>query len=126
MSRVATAWPSSVCSGARPFSKRALASLRRPSFCDVAWMFAAFQLAASMRTRVVSACTSERLPPMTPAIEVGPAASAMRQTSASTVRVWSSSVTTCSPSVARRTTRRRPSIRSRSKACIGWPVSSIT
>ena len=47
----------------------------------------------------MSACTSERLPPMTPAIDVGPAASAMRQTSPSSVRVWSSSVTTCSPSV---------------------------
>ena len=70
-------------------------------------MFAASQLAASMRTEVVSSWTSERLPPMTPAIDVGPAASAMRQISASAIRVWSSSVTTCSPSVARRTTSRR-------------------
>ncbi len=126
MSRVATAWPSSACSGASPFSKRALASLRSPSFSDVAWMFAASQLAASMRTRVVSSCTSERLPPMIPAIDVGPASSAIRQTSRSATRVWSSSVTTCSPSPPRRTTSRRPSMRSRSKACIGWPVSSIT
>ncbi len=35
-------------------------------------MFGPFQLATSSRTRCVSAATSERAPPMTPAIEVGP------------------------------------------------------
>ena len=92
ISCVATACPSSACSGARPFSKRALASLRSPSCSDVAWMFAASQLAASISTAVVSSCTSERLPPMTPAIDVGPSSSAISTTSSSTTRVWSSSV----------------------------------
>ena len=125
MSFVATTCASSACSTDSPFSKRALASLRSPSFVDVAWMFGPSQLATSMSTRVVSSCTSERRPPMTPAIEVGPSASAMRQTSGSSTRVWPSSVTTCSPSPARRTTSFAPAIRSRSNACSGEPVSSI-
>ena len=77
MSRVATIWPSIACSGAKPFSKRPLASLRRPRTCEVRWMLGPFQLAASISTRVVPSWTSERSPPMTPAIEVGPSASSM-------------------------------------------------
>ena len=78
MSFVATICASIACSTDNPFSKRALASERRPSFGDVAWMFGPSQLATSMSTRVVSGWTSERIPPMTPAIEVGPSSSAMR------------------------------------------------
>ncbi len=89
-------------------------------------MLAPFQLATSISTRVVSAATSERAPPITPAIEVGPSASAISTISWSSVRVWPSSVCTVSPSAARRTVSLAPAIRSRSNACSGWPVSSIT
>ncbi len=61
-------------------------------------MFGPSQLATSISTRVVSPETSERAPPMTPAIDVGPSSSAIRQTSESSTRVWPSSVTICSPS----------------------------
>ena len=98
MSRVATICASIACSGARPFSKRPLASLRRPRTCEVRWMLGPSQLATSMSTRVVPSWTSERSPPMTPAIEVGPSASSMTSIWASRVRTWPSSVVTCSPS----------------------------
>ena len=42
-------------------------------------MFGPFHVAASIRTRVVVERTSERAPPMMPAIEVGPSASSMTQ-----------------------------------------------
>ena len=123
---VATAWASIACSGARPFSKRPDASLRNPRMLDVRWMLGPIQEATSISTRVVSSPTSERAPPMTPAIDVGPSASSMTSISASSVRVWPSSVSICSPSVARRTVSSPPATLSRSKACSGWPVSSIT
>ena len=126
MSLAATACASMACSGASPFSKRALASLRRASFHDVRWMLGPSQLATSISTRVVEEATSERAPPMIPAIDVGPSASSMTSICESSSRHCSSSVCTRSPSRARRTTSRRPATRSRSKACSGWPVSSIT
>ena len=126
MSRVATIWASIACSGARPFSKRPLASLRSPRTCDVRWMLGPSQLATSISTRVVPSWTSERSPPMTPAIEVGPSASSMTSIWASRVRTCPSRVVTCSPSRARRTTSLPPATRSRSKACSGLPTSSIT
>ena len=66
ISCVETAWPHIVISGARPFSKRAEASVRRLSRCDVRCRFGPFQLAASISTRVVVGWTSERWPPMMP------------------------------------------------------------
>ena len=99
--------------------------MRRPSRVDVRWMFGPCQVAASISTRVVPACTSERAPPITPAIEVGPSASSITTICASSVRSASSSVVMRSPSRARRTTSVPPATRSASKACIGWPVSSI-
>ncbi len=126
ISRVASACACMHCSGAKPFSKRPEASLRSPSVQEVRWMLGPLQLATSIRTLVVSACTSERSPPMIPAIEVGPSASSITTISPSSVRTWPSSVVTCSPSRARLTVRRPPATRSRSKACSGWPVSSIT
>ena len=64
-------------SGGSPFSKRAEASLRSPSAHAVRWMFGPFQFATSSSTRVVDSPTSERAPPITPAIEVGPSASSI-------------------------------------------------
>ena len=89
-------------------------------------MFGPFQVAASISTRVVLSRTSERAPPMTPAIDVGPSASSITQTSGSSVRRTSSSVVIVSPARPRRTTSVPPATRSASNACIGWPVSSIT
>ena len=89
-------------------------------------MLAPFQFAASINTRVVFGCTSLRSPPMTPAIEVGPSASSIRTMSESSVRVCPSRVSICSPSRARRTVSWAPATRSRSNACSGCAVSSIT
>ena len=63
-------------------------------------MFGPFQVAASISTRVVVAATSERAPPITPAIDVGPSASAIRTTSGSSRRSTSSSVVIVSPAAA--------------------------
>ena len=83
-------------------------------------------VAASSSTHRVPAETSERAPPISPAIEVGPCSSSISTVCSSSVRAWPSSVCSCSPRLASRTTSRPPATRSRSKACIGWPVSSIT
>ena len=123
---VARAWASIACSGCRPFSNRPLASLRSPSFREVRWMLAPFHVAASISTRVVVPDTSLRAPPITPAIEVGPSPSAINTMSGSAIRVWPSRVSTGSFSAAARTISCAPAIRSRSNACSGCPVRSIT
>jgi len=75
------------CSGCSPFSNRADASLRSPSRQEARWMFGPLQVATSSSTRVVSGPTSERAPPISPAIEVGPSASSITTISESSVRV---------------------------------------
>ncbi len=125
-SELAATSASAAASGSSPFSKRPDASLRSPSRAEVAWMFAPTQVAASSRTRAVSPPTSERAPPMIPAIEVGPSSSQMTTVSPSSRRSTPSRVRIASPSPARRTTSRRPATRSRSKAWSGCPVTSIT
>ena len=100
--------------------------MRRLSRVEVRWMFGPFHVAASISTRVVLSLTSERRPPITPAIEVGPSASSITTMSASRRRSTSSSVVIVSPSFARRTTSLPPATRSASKACIGWPQHSVT
>ena len=100
--------------------------MRRPSRVEVRWMFGPFQVAASISTRVVLGPTSERAPPMIPAIEVGPWASSISTVEESSVRSTSSRVVIVSPSRARRTVSFAPDTRSASKACSGCPVSSIT
>ena len=122
----ASPWPSIACSGWSPFSNRPEASERSPSRVEVRWMLGPFQVAASISTRVVPGRTSERSPPMMPAIEVGPLSSAMTTMSGSSTRSTSSSVVITSPSTARRTTSRPPATRSKSNACIGCPVASMT
>ena len=126
MSCVETACAHIACSGWICFSKRPEASLRSASFSDVRWMLGPIQVAASIRTRVVVSETSERWPPITPAIDVGPSASSITTISESSVRSTSSRVVTRSPSFARRTTSVAPATLSRSKACSGCPVRSIT
>ena len=63
------------CSKCSCFSKRADASVRRPSPRDVRMMFGPTQVAASISTRVVLSETSEIWPPMIPAMPLGPSAS---------------------------------------------------
>ena len=99
ISFAASAWPSMPCSGESCFSKRPEASVRRLSRVEVRWMFGPFQVAASISTRVVVSLTSERRPPITPAIEVGPSASSITSMSASSRRSTSSSVVIASPSL---------------------------
>ena len=95
----ASACPSMPCSGWICFSKRPEASVRRPRRVEVRWMLGPFQVAASISTRVVPSLTSERAPPMIPAMLVGPSASSITQTSGSSVRSTSSSVVIFSPSL---------------------------
>ena len=113
-------------SGWSCFSNRVLASVRSPSRPDVRRMFVPTQVAASISTRVVPEETSATWPPMTPAIPEGPSPSHTSAASLVNVRSTPSSVVIVSPSRARRTTMRPPRTRSRSKACRGCAVTSIT
>ncbi len=74
---------------------------------------------------VVPATTSLVSPPITAASEIGPVSSQITMSSAVSTRLTPSRVVSFSPASARRTTS-GPTIRSASKACIGWPSSSIT
>ncbi len=89
-------------------------------------MFGPTQVAASISTRVVLPETSEIWPPMIPAMPDGPSASATTAIDGSSLRSTSSSVLNRSPSRARRTMIALPRTSSRSNACSGWPVASIT
>ena len=89
-------------------------------------MFGPTQVAASISTRVVSSDTSEICPPITPPMPDGPSASHTSVMLESRVRSTSSSVVIFSPSRARLTSIRLPRTRSRSYACTGWPIASIT
>ena len=55
---------------------RGLAAQRRAS-SEVRWTFGPSQVATSISTRVVPSWTSERAPPITPAIDVGPSSSSI-------------------------------------------------
>ncbi|GMA85375.1 hypothetical protein GCM10025868_06250 [Angustibacter aerolatus] len=83
---------------------------------------------STSRSRVVSV-TSPSAPPMTPAIASTrlPAGSSTvtSRSSACRARSTPSSVVSRSPGAARRTTTGPPRV-ARSKACSGWPVTSIT
>ena len=89
-------------------------------------MLVPFQFATSSSTRVVSSETSETWPPMIPAMPEGPRLSQTSTVSASKVRSTSSSVVIFSPSLAARTVSAPSGTLSRSKACSGCAVSSIT
>ncbi len=100
--------------------------MRSPSIDDVRRMFTPFQVAASSRIREVEPATSETWPPMIPAMPVGPSRSHTRTVCSSNVRSEPSSVVIVSPSRAVRTMISPPGTRSRSKACSGCAVMSIT
>ena len=78
-----------------------------------------------MTTSVVLDEISVDSPPITPAIEIGPESSATTRSSGDSFRSEPSRVRSVSPSVARRTMI-VPSSLAASKACSGWPYSSIT
>ena len=100
--------------------------MRSPSAFEVRMMFGPTQVAASISTRVVESDTSEISPPMMPAMPLGPSASHTSAMSELKVRSTPSSVAIVSPSCARRTMIRRPRTSSRSNACSGCAVVSIT
>ena len=125
-SRQAIAMARGGSSRGRPFSKRLLDSVRRPSDSDAFRMAGPSKVAASSSTRVVDGPTSANSAPKTPAITAGRSASQIVSTEGSSVRSWPSRVTMRSPSSARRTTTAPPASRSRSNAWSGCAVSSIT
>ncbi len=84
------------------------------------------KIADSMTTSVVDAPISEAAPPITPAIPIGPAESAMTSVSGSSSRTTWSSVSKRSPAVARRTTMRPSWTAAASNVWIGLPSSSMT
>ena len=98
ISRAASRWAAIACSGWSCFSKRAEASVRRPSAFEVRMMFGPTQVAASISTRVVLSETSEIWPPMIPAMPLGPSPSQTSATSELKRRSTSSSVIIVSPS----------------------------
>ena len=89
-------------------------------------MLTPFQVATSSRTRVVDSETSDAWPPMIPAMPEGPSRSQTSTASASKVRSTPSSVVMRSPSAAVRMISCPSGTRSRSNACSGCAVSSIT
>ncbi|PSK64690.1 hypothetical protein B0E53_03340 [Micromonospora sp. MH33] len=123
-SRTAFSSATSGSAGSTPRSQRLAASLNSLCRRAVRPTMAGSQCAASKSTSVVEATTSLVSPPITAASEIGPLSSQITMSSATSVRVTPSSVVSFSPASARRTTS-GPLIRSASKACIGWPSSSI-
>ncbi|OUD85028.1 hypothetical protein BC477_11495 [Clavibacter michiganensis subsp. michiganensis] len=111
--------------GSTPRSKRLDASLGSLCLRAVRAIDTGSKPAASISTRLVPAPISVAAPPMTPASPTGPEPSAMTRSSGCSARSRPSSVTSVSPSAARRTTM-PPCSRSRSYPCRGWPSSSIT
>ena len=108
-------------------SNRREASLGSLCLRAVRAIVAGSQWAASMTTSMGSAPgrISVDAPPITPARPIGPESSVMSRSSGSRRRCTSSSVVSVSPGRARRTTI-GPDSRPASKACSGWPSSSIT
>ena len=109
-----------------PRSNRVDASVFSPSRLLVLRTELGSKYALSSAIVLVAGEISESDPPMTPPIATARSPSAMTSVSASNVRSIPSSVRIGSLATARRTTIRRFASRSRSKACIGWPISSIT
>jgi hypothetical protein len=107
-------------------SKRARASVRRPSRLLVRRTSPASNEADSRNTRRVASDTSEVAPPITPASATAFSPSAITRSVSTSRRSSSSSVKSRSPSAARRTTIRSPARASRSNGCVGCPSSSMT
>ena len=89
-------------------------------------MLVPFQLATSSRTLVVSSETSETWPPMIPAIPEGPFSSQTRTVSASKRRSLAVEGRHRLALLGGADVSAPSGTLSRSKACSGWAVSSIT
>ena len=87
---------------------------------------APLKLADSKRTMAVSPTISLLAPPMTPATQTGFSSSQMQSMEGVSLRWLPSRVWMVSPSRAVRTMMWPPSTQEKSKACMGWPYSSIT
>jgi len=109
--------------GSRLFSKRALASVRRPWRAALLRIETGSKQALSSSIALVSGPISVAAPPITPARAAGRAASAITRSAGSSTRSWPSRVRRRSPGRAARTRISGPSRRARSKACMGWPRS---
>jgi hypothetical protein len=109
-----------------PRSKRAEASVFRPSRRLAVRTMEGRNQALSSATVVVVAVTSDVAPPITPAMATGRSRSAITRVVSSSVRFCPSSVVSPSPERARRTLISGPASFATSKACIGCPISSMT
>ncbi len=124
-SRAAVSTAAAHSSGSVNRSNRLAASEKSLCLRAVRLIEAGSQCAASSSTSVLSVRISVLAPPIVPASEITPVSSAITTSSGSRFRSASSSVTNVSPGSARRITR-SPLIAPVSKACSGWPSSSIT
>ncbi len=119
--------PSADRCGSSPFSHRLDPSVRSPSRIDDACVVGPSKLAHSISTVVVSAVTSLHSEPIRPATAEGFSASAITSVSVSSSAVLAVERRhRARPSVARRTMISRPATLSRSKACVGSPIASMT
>ena len=111
--------------GSCDFSKRMEASVRSLSFDDVLRTLAARKLALSKTMLVVDSAMLLSIPPITPAIAMGPAASAITRFDGSSEYVSPLSALMLSPILAGRAKIVSPLSLARSNACVGWPISAM-
>ena len=100
--------------------------MRIPSAVAVRRTETPLKLADSKTTAAVSPTISELAPPMTPATQTGLFSSQMHSMLVVSLRSLPSSVWMVSPSRAVRMISLPPSTQLKSKACMGWPYSSMT
>ena len=96
------------------------------SVAEVRRVLMGSKLADSNSTVSVPSCISLSAPPITPASPTASVESAMVNTGGSRVRLSPSSVVMTSPGRAARTMTVASLTVSKSKACRGWPYSSMT
>ncbi len=108
------------------FSKRLDASLLRPRAFEVSLTLPASNLALSKMILVVSDVISVLSPPITPAIPMAFSGSAIISISSVRFLSWPSRVINFSSFLAFLTIIVLLATLSISKACMGWPISSIT
>ncbi len=123
--RVASSNAGRGSAGSTPRSKRWPASVCRPSLRPRPMIAAGAKCAASRNTCRVASVTRVVCPPIKPARATTRSPSVTARKPSSSVASRPSSSFSVSPARARRTPTGPCSV-SRSKACIGWPSSSIT
>ena len=112
--------------GSSPFSKREEASVRMPRAVAVRRTEGPLKQALSKSTMAVSPTISLFSPPMTPATATGRWVSQMQSMPGVRGRSVPSRVRMLSPSRAVRTRISPSCTQLKSKACMGWPYSSMT